>query len=165
MNGKTIGLVAAAVVGVLLLLWVANRSSAALRASLPPKVTCLNASDAGMKTLIWAMENPGGRIVPVLGTGSMAPYIPAAPPGQNPMETVVAVMGARRVPFAEVKEGDLILYAADFSPGHPVCHVVAKKDQYGLVMSGINNEHTESWARVTEGNYLAKVVVVWVWPL
>lgn len=165
MNGKVIGLIAAAAVAIVVLLVLSRKSFSDLQANLPPKVLCASDGEAGMKALLWQMENPGGRIVPVLGTGSMAPFIPAAPQGRNPMETVVAMLGVVRVPFDSIREGDLLTYTADFSQGHPVCHVAAKKEGRGWIMSGLNNRYSETWTRVTEETYIAKVVVVWVWPI
>ena len=64
-------------------LLVAKRKEATLVAGLPVRLVCADQAAA------LALAGPAAAI-PVLGTGSMAPYIPSALPGRDPLATIVA---------------------------------------------------------------------------
>ena len=56
----------------------------AMASGLPPRIVCSSPVEAYLKA--------GSGAIQVLGTGSMAPYIPAAPAGSDPLTTVVALV-------------------------------------------------------------------------
>ena len=66
------------VVALLLLAFWQHR---AMASGLPPRVVCASPVEAYLKA--------GGGAIQVLGTGSMAPYIPAAPKGSDPLTTEI----------------------------------------------------------------------------
>jgi hypothetical protein len=92
----------------------------------------------------------------------MAPYIPAAPAGKDPKQTVVAYAVPDTTPYEGVKEGDVVVYLYEGKSSY--IHVVAKIDSGGFVMSGLHNPLSESWARVTKETFICRVKAVYVWP-
>lgn len=64
--------------------------------------------------------------------------------------------------FASVKVGDVLVYqpAFKYEPNRPLAHRAVQKDSYGWIMSGDTAPVTESWARVTESNYMGTVIAV-----
>jgi hypothetical protein len=155
MNARTI-LIGLLVVGLVVILLVANRNQSVLERGLPTRIVCTNEQDARIRA--------GLGSVLVLGTGSLAPYIPAAGPGKDPDTTPVAFAALRAgATFAEIKPGDLCLYMPTWTPGY-VMHQAAQKDGDGWIMSGLHNERSESWARVTAENFKGIVDRVYVWP-
>jgi signal peptidase I len=93
----------------------------------------------------------GGRPVLVLPTGSMRPtvqdydYVIIIPPSEQSYDTV--------------KEGDVIMYQADWTTDStPVLHRAITKDKWGWIMKGDNpNNSYENKSRVTAENYLGKL--------
>lgn len=152
---KTLGLAGAiALIALVIIAWHWQR---ALEAGLPPRIDC--ASEAEAK----ALAGPGA--IPVLGTGSMAPLIPAAAPGRDPLSTCVAYVAT--VPgatYADITRGSLCVYRAEWSPIYRVMHCAANRDRLGWIMSGLHNAHSEPGWRVTEQNFIALAARVYVWP-
>jgi signal peptidase I len=70
---------------------------------------------------------------------------------------------AEEVPYDQLQKGDIVTYQADWLPpdSPPVTHRLVQKDKDGWIASGDNNPRSESWARVSERNYKAKVVHVY----
>ena len=100
----------------------------------------------------------------MLGTGSMAPYIPAAPIGMDALTTIVAyVVTDAKATFADIAPGALCLYRPAWSPQFTVLHGAAQKDGDGWIMSGLHNKHSETGWRVTERNFLGLAAAVYVW--
>ena len=66
-------------------------------------------------------------------------------------------------PFAELRAGQIITYRATWLPANspPVTHRLAQRDGLGWILSGDNNAHYESFARVTADNYLGLVVGIY----
>lgn len=95
-------------------------------------------------------ESMGGRAFVVSHTGSMKPFLQGG-------EFVVVVPKWPAVP------GDVIGYWPTFrtESGHPILHRVAAEDKDGLILSGDSAPHTESWARVTQSNYIGTLVAVY----
>ena len=93
----------------------------------------------------------------------MAPFIPPAAPGLVPLDTVVAyVVLDPAATYESVAVGALVLYTAGWT-SHHVLHQAALKDRLGWIMSGLHNERSETWERVTPANYKGTVGRVYVW--
>ena len=155
MNARNI-LIGLLVVALVVILLVANRNQSVLEKGLPPRIVCVNEADARARA--------GAGAVAVLGTGSLAPYIPASLPGLDPMKTVVAfaVFDAAAT-FSHIKIGSLCIYAPGWSSGN-VIHQAAGIDRDGWIMSGLHNARSEASWRVTEQNFKGIVARVYVWP-
>ena len=149
-------LVAAIVLGLAALLFVSSRRQAEIARGLPPRVVCTSQGEA--------LTQAGAGAVPVLGTGSMAPYIPAALPGLNPRSTVVAyAVMDRAATFQGITTGALVIYVPAWASGGHVMHQAALHDSGGWIMSGLHNERSETWERVTTANYVGTVARVYTW--
>lgn len=121
---------------------------------LPPRIVCANEAEARAKA--------GPTAIAVLGTGSMAPFIAAAPKGSDPLKTVMAYAVPSGFGFQQIKRGDLVVYRAEWAHGF-VIHQAAQRDQGGWIMSGLNNAQSESFSRVTEADFRAIISAVYVW--
>lgn len=153
---KTIGAIVGLALVLALLVFLATRSQRVLEAGLPPRFECVGQLDALVKA--------GERAVPIAGTGSMAPYIPPAAPGLDPLATIVAYARPREgARFEDIKAGDLVIYRAAWNPANPVMHQAAQRDSLGWIMSGLHNERSESWERVTAENFKAIIERIYVW--
>jgi len=109
----------------------------------------------------WALAGP--TAVVVLGTGSMAPYIPAAPAGADPLRTVCAlVILAPDARYTDITSGALCIYTPNWA-GRNVIHQAAKIDGDGWVMTGLSNRYSESGERVTASNFVGIVARTYVW--
>lgn len=139
--------------GLGLLAWQAQHT---LTSNLPPRIECRDEAEA--RTLA------GPAAIAVLGTGSMAPFIPAALPGQDPRKTVVAYAVIEPATYADIQAGDLCIYETEWTPGL-VMHPAAMKDFGGWIMSGTGNARSEARWRVTPANFRGIVARVYVWPL
>jgi len=149
-------LILGAVVGLAALVFLAIHNQNVLERGLPPRIHCKNQGDALLQA--------GHGAIPVLGTGSLAPYIPAAPAGSDPMVTVVAyAVIDHAATFAEISPGTLCIYAPDWTKGR-VMHQAAARDSLGWIMSGLHNAHSEAGWRVTQQNFVGIVARVYVWP-
>ena len=150
-----IALVVALVLGLAALLVVSKRKQADLARGLPPRIVCANQGEA------FALAGVGAT--PVLGTGSMAPWIPAALPGLDPRKTVVAyAVIDTAATYDGITTGALVVYFATWAGGR-VLHQAAARDGGGWIMSGLHNERSETWERVTAKNYIGTVARVYVW--
>jgi hypothetical protein len=98
----------------------------------------------------------------VLGTGSMAPYIPASPAGSDPLKVVVALAKPSIMPFTAIRKGDLVIYRPSWAKGC-VIHQAAQKQGDRWIMSGLHNAHSESFEPVGEKEFVAIVDSVYVW--
>jgi len=135
---------------------VARHKESVLVAGLPVRIVCTDQAAA--------KEQAGLGAIAVLGTGSMAPYIPAALPGRDPLSTVVAyaVLDGTAT-FDGITKGALIVYAPAWAKGR-VMHQAALLDSGGWIMSGLHNERSETWERLTPATYVGTVARVYVWP-
>ena len=150
-----VALVLALVLGLAALLVVSKRKQADLARGLPPRIVCANQGEA------FALAGVGAT--PVLGTGSMAPWIPAALPGLDPRQTVVAyAVIDTAATYDGITTGALVVYFATWAGGR-VLHQAAARDGGGWIMSGLHNERSETWERVTAANYVGTVARVYVW--
>ena len=150
-----IALVVALVLGLAALLVVSKRKQADLARGLPPRIVCASQGEA------FALAGVGAT--PVLGTGSMAPWIPAALPGLDPRKTVVAyAVIDTAATYDGITTGALVVYFATWAGGR-VLHQAAARDSGGWIMSGLHNERSETWERVTAANYIGTVARVYVW--
>lgn len=139
----------AVLAALLLLAYCQHRS---MVAGLPPRIVCASQYEAG--------KEAGFGAYPILGTGSMVPFIPAAP--SNPKTTIVAYARPSSRTYSEIKKGDLVCYYADWAK-HGVIHQAAQKDSLGWIMSGLGNKHSEAFARVTSENFICHVDSIYVW--
>tara|TARA_R110000868_G_scaffold93805_1_gene259359 strand:+ start:274 stop:561 length:288 start_codon:yes stop_codon:yes gene_type:complete len=93
----------------------------------------------------------------------MAPYIPAAPAGADPLRTVsalaVLVSGAR---YADIKAGSLVIYVPRWA-NRNVMHQAAQIDGKGWIMTGLGNKTYETMERVTAANFVGIVARTYVW--
>lgn len=148
-------LVVLLVLGLAALLFVSRRHQAEIARGLPPRIVCASQSEA--------LAQAGPTAIPVRGTGSMAPFIPPAAQGLVPLDTVVAyVVLDPAATYDSIAVGALVLYTAGWT-SHHVLHQAALKDQLGWIMSGLHNERSETWERLTPANYKGTVARVYVW--
>jgi hypothetical protein len=89
-----------------------------------------------------------GRIWVVSHTGSMKPLLQGG-------EYAVTVKE-----YANVKLGQVLVYNATYH-NTPIIHRAVDKDSHGWLMAGDTAARSESWARVTDQNYLGTVVAVY----
>jgi hypothetical protein len=154
-NLKRSLLLAVLVLGLVVVLGLALRSERVLLAGLPTRVVVASEADA------WTLAGPSAVVV--LGTGSMAPYIPAAPKGADPLRTVsalvVLVSGAR---YADIAVGSLVIYVPRWA-GRNVMHQAAQIDAGGWIMTGLGNKDYETKERVTAANFVGIVARTYVW--
>ena len=150
----------AALAALALTSWLVLRNEKTLTAHLPMRVSCVNLVDALEKANKYSSFN-GGQVCGVLGTGSMAPYIPAAPDKAK----VVVAFAVLRPPqaFDSISQGDLLVYRPSWGSGL-VVHVASQKSASGWIMSGIGNARSESNWRVDALNYVGTVAAVFVCP-
>lgn len=132
---------------------------------LPPRASFATQGAAYTAALTAANEDTT-RVVAVLGTGSMQPYLPAAPAGADPMKTVVAYAVKRaNARFSDIQSGDLCLYQPSWQVSHDTScmHQAASRDSGGWIMTGSHNPTYENTTRVTEANFIGIVQEVCVW--
>jgi hypothetical protein len=156
-NSRTliVALLCVAALGVIVFL--ARHNQRTLTASLPPRIVCADQADA--------QRQAGPTAIAVLGTGSMAPFIPAALSGLDPFTTVVAyAVPSPDLVFGDIKAGRLVVYAPSWSPKFSVMHLAASQDAGGWIMSGLANRDYEASERVTREKFRAIVSAVYVWP-
>lgn len=154
----------AALAFIALLTGIARHSQRTLEAGLPPRLVCASQSEATTAAIRHTIEH-GGGLVGVLGTGSMAPYIPAAAHGKNPKTTIAAyVITAEHGRFEDIRPGKLVIYEYAPEPGSSYMHGAAEKTADGWIMSGLHNARSESWTRVTSKNFKGIVTHTFVWP-
>lgn len=94
----------------------------------------------------------GGLAYYVLNTHSMEPFLVGG-------DWIVVQPGN----YDALKVGQIITYRADWLPptDPPVTHRLAQKDSHGWILDGDNNKHYEAHWRVTEKNYVGKVIAVY----
>lgn len=138
-------------------LLLARHNQRTLTEGLPPRIVCATQEEARAAA--------GPTAIAVLGTGSMAPYIPAAAPGRDPLATVVAyIVPDPNLVFADIRPGRLVVYQPAWSPRYSVTHGAAAQDAGGWIMSGLANRDYEAGTRVTAANFRAIVGTVYTWP-
>jgi len=154
-NLKRSLLLAVLALGLVVVLGLALRSERVLTAGLPLRIVVASETEA------WKLAGPSAVVV--LGTGSMAPYIPPAPAGADPLRTVsalvVLVPGAN---YADIKAGTLCIYVPIWA-GRNVMHQAAQIDAGGWIMTGLGNKAYENRERVTAANFVGIVARTYVW--
>lgn len=149
-------LVALLALGLVVVLALALRSERVLTAGLPLRIVAKSQEEA--RTLA------GLGAVAVLGTGSMAPYIAAAPKGSDPLSTVMAyVVTVQGATIADVRAGSLVIYSINYVAGSNTMHQAAQLDAGGWIMTGLGNKAYENKVRVTKENFVGIVSRVYVW--
>ena len=121
---------------------------------LPPKVICANQTEA--------RQRAGLDYMSILGTGSMAPYIPASGPGEDPLTTIVAYAKYGNLPYSSIQQGNLVVYHPAWAVGF-IIHQAAQRDSGGWIMSGLNNPRSEAFYRVTEKDFHSIVDTLYTW--
>ena len=91
--------------------------------------------------------------IEVLGTGSMAPYIPAAPKGKDPLTTVCAIVKPSSKPFSAISKGDLVVYQPTWAKRY-VIHQAAKKQDDKWIMSGLHNRESEWFEPIGQDKFV-----------
>ena len=141
----------------LALLFVGLRSQRVLERGLPPRIVHENQAAA------WAAVT-GKQFSAVLGTGSMAPYIPAAPAGIDPHSVVVAYAVERPgATYADITPGALVVYRPAWNQHGRVMHPAAQLTAAGWVMSGLHNRNSEAFEPLTPAGFVGLVESVHVW--
>ena len=149
-------LVAVLALGLVVVLALALRSERVLTAGLPLRIVAKSQQEA--RTLA------GLGAVAVLGTGSMAPYIAAAPKGSDPFATVMAyVVTVQGATIADVKAGSLCIYVPDWAGRH-VMHQAASFSEGGWIMTGLGTKSYETTERMTGRNFVGIVSRTYTWP-
>lgn len=146
--GAAVGLVLLATVAA-----VALHNQRQLMVGLPPRFVCATTDDAYVAAEKYRHEH-GGWIASVQGTGSMAPYIPAARKGENPTTLVAYVVITKD--YDSIAVGALVLYTRD-DFDLTIIHQAAELTSTGWVMTGLHNRSYESNKRVTRSNYVGTV--------
>ena len=98
-----------------------------------------------------AMLREGYRLVAIMGTGSMQPYIPAG-------EGRVAWVLVDRCDFRLLGAGDLIVFS---TPKGNVCHQLATLTAAGWITSGLHNSSYDT-TRVYPETFLGRVVKTYI---
>ena len=156
-------LIVGCVGGLATLLLLARRAQNVLERGLPPRELLPTQAAALTRAAVYSRDNCG-MVYAVVGTGSMAPYLPAAPLGRDPKTTVVAYAVTRAgAKFDAIKPGSLVVYAAVWNPEMVVMHGAAQKDGLGWIMSGLHNERSEADWRVTLANFRGIVAQTMTW--
>jgi len=154
-NSRTLLFVLLGLVAIAAVLFVASKNSRMLAAGLPLRIVVASEAEA------WTLAGP--RAVVVLGTGSMVPYIPAAPKGTDPLRTVCALVvldpNAR---YADIAIGSLCIYVPVWAGRH-VLHQAAQIDGKGWIMTGLGNKDYENKERVTAANFVGIVARTYTW--
>ena len=149
-------LVAVLALGLVVVLALALRSERVLTAGLPLRIVAKSQEEA--RTLA------GLGAVAVLGTGSMAPYIAAAPKGSDPLATVMAyVVTVQGATIADVKAGSLCIYVPEWAGRH-VMHQAASFSEGGWIMTGLGTKSYETTERMTRRNFVGIVSRTYIWP-
>jgi len=155
-NLKRSLLLAVLVLGLVVVLGLALRSERVLTAGLPLRIVAKTQDEA--RTLA------GLGAVAVLGTGSMAPYIAAAPAGTDPLATVMAyVVTVQGATIADVRAGSLCIYIPEWAGRH-VMHQAASFSEGGWIMTGLGTKTYENAERMTGRNFVGIVAQTYIWP-
>lgn len=148
-------LVAVLALGLVVVLGLALRNERVLTAGLPLRIVVASETEA------WTLAGPAAVVV--LGTGSMAPYIPPAPAGADPLRTVCALaVLVAHARYADIKAGSLCIYVPVWA-GRNVMHQAAQIDSGGWIMTGLGNKEYENKERVTAANFVGIVSRTYVW--
>jgi hypothetical protein len=103
-------------------------------------------------------------IIPVSGTGSMAPLIPIHPLGSK---IIVAYAGLDKMPYSELKSGYVVIYSRY---GKKIIHRLGEQDDRGFIAFGINNHDKDrsedgGIGFVTPYNYIGHVSNIALFPI
>lgn len=93
----------------------------------------------------------------------MAPFIPPAPKGSDPLAFVAAYAVIEAIPYAEIQQGALCVYRPMWAKGGRVIHGAAQRDSGGWIMSGLANRNSESFERMTAEKFDGVATRVFVW--
>ncbi len=119
---------------------------------LPPRDEFETVAQAREGALAWQAAH-GGNIISIAGTGSEAPFIPAARPSEDPMTVVAYVVTEPGKKFADITPGRLLVYRPDWRKGGSVMHQAAQLSGDGWIMSGLHNKNSEPFERMTPDKF------------
>jgi hypothetical protein len=114
-----------------------------VRVDFPVEVAAMPANAAQSKA-----DEVGGKVWQVAFTGSMKPLLQGG-------EFVVTVYR-----YDAIRTGEVLVYRAAYHD-KPIIHRAVERDSHGWLMSGDSASVSESWARVTEKNYLGTAIVAY----
>ena len=138
-------------------IYLAVRSQRVLEAGLPPRFEHATQAEA----LAACGDTTYSAI---LGTGSMAPFIPAAPAGVDPRSVTVAYAierpGAR---YEDITPGAFVIYRPKWNKSGRTAHQAALQTPAGWVMSGLHNERSEAWEPITAAEFVGIIAAVHTW--
>jgi hypothetical protein len=139
-----------------LILSIAINSERVLVNGLPPRIIA--------KSQVEAREMAGALAIGVLGTGSMAPYIPSAENGADPLKTISAYAVINTdLAYKDITPGALVIYSINYVKGSNTMHQAALLDASGWIMTGLGNKEYENRVRVTSDNFVGIVSKVYIW--
>ena len=142
--------------GLVVILALALRSERVLVNGLPPRIIT--------KSQVEAQEMAGALAIGVLGTGSMAPYIPSAENGTDPLKTISAYAVVNTdLTYKDITPGALVIYSINYVKGSNTMHQAALLDASGWIMTGLGNKEYENRVRVTSANFVGIVSKVYIW--
>jgi hypothetical protein len=122
----------------------------------PVKFQCASVQKAFLAAKAFAQATRGSLLL-TSGTASMEPLIPAR---------VYVVL--EKTPFGSISNKDILAYDsrlnADARRQQTILHRAVGRDRLGWLMSGDNNRWSESWNRVTAGNYVGRAVALFMFP-
>jgi hypothetical protein len=143
-TGALVAIIVASAVALSLLVMLDLRRQHNALANLPPKTTATLAE-------VQHMLNAGVDLVAVAGTGSMRPYIPAG-------DGIVAYCERKRVPFAALEEGNLVIFRAG---SLNILHQLAEREGDSWIATGLHNSGYDA-TRVSAENYMGVVVRTYI---
>ena len=156
MNPQRSLLLGVLALGLVVILALALRNERVLVNGLPLRIVS--------KSQVEAQEMAGALAVGVLGTGSMAPYIPSASNGDDPLKTIVAyVVLNPDLAYKDITPGALVIYSINYVKGFNTMHQAALLDGAGWIMTGLGNKEYENKVRVTAANFVGIVSRTYVW--
>ena len=160
MNARSLIIGAACVVGLAAVMLMSRHEQAILTDHLPPRIAHSTQAEAE------AIAGPNA--LPVLGTGSEAPYIPAAPAGKDPYQTITAYVVLRPgATFDDITPGVLVLRQSNWATarGSLVMHSALAKHGDTWIASGLHNAVSDTSEPITRANFVGIVASVHVFPI
>lgn len=155
MNKRTLTVALLCVAALGVVLFLARQNRRILVDGLPPRIVAMSEADAR------GLAGPGA--VAVLGTGSMAPFIPPARAGLDPFTTICAfVVLQPGATVDDVRAGALCVYEPEWAK-RSVMHQAAIFADGGWIMTGLHNKVYENKERMTGRNFIGLVARVYVW--
>jgi len=155
MNRSTL-IAVLAVVLLIVLISLALRFQRDMAAGRPPQD---QSSHTVGEALAKARTKAGsGPIYSILGTGSMAPYLPAG----QPDEIVAYAIARPGATFADVRKGNLVVALDPNNPAGATMHQAGAKQGATWILTGLANTRSDT-GRMTPDTFLAIVAKTYTW--